>query len=52
MTVIDRLTEEHEDVWREGYVLDRIRLGTERGPFQPGPGSPFLREGSKWKFEA
>lgn len=45
------LTEEHEDVWRDGYKLNGIRLGGEGGPLKPGPGSPFLREGGKWTFE-
>lgn len=45
------LTEEHEDVWRDGYKLNGVRLGGEGGPVTPGPGSPFLREGGKWKFE-
>lgn len=45
------LTEEHDNVWRQGYKLDGVRLGGESGPLKPGPGSPFLREGSKWKFE-
>lgn len=46
------LTEAHEDVWRDGYKLDGVRLGGEGGPVTPGPGSPFLREGSKWRFES
>lgn len=45
------LTEAHEDVWRDGYKLDGVRLGGEGGPVKPGPGSPFLREGSRWRFE-
>lgn len=46
------LTEAHEDVWRAGYVLDGVRIGGEGGPLTPGPGSPFLREGGKWRFVA
>ena len=46
------LTEAHEDVWRDGYKLDGVRLGGEGGPVKPGPGSPFLREDSKWRFES
>jgi len=45
------LTEQHEDVWRKGYNLGGVRLGGESGPVTRGPGSPFLREGSKWAFE-
>ncbi|MFD5225585.1 hypothetical protein ACFWHT_08195 [Microbacterium sp. NPDC058342] len=45
------LTEAHDDVWRDGYKLDGVRLGGEGGPVRPGPGSPFLREDSKWRFE-
>jgi len=45
------LTEAHDDVWRDGYKLDGVRLGGEGGPVRPGPGSPFLREDSKWSFE-
>lgn len=45
------LTEEHDDVWRDGYKLDGVRLGGESGPLKPGPGSPFLREGGRWEFE-
>lgn len=44
------LTEAHDDVWRSGYKLDGVRIGGEGGPVKPGPGSPFLREGSKWEF--
>lgn len=46
------LTEDHEDVWRDGYKLNGVRMGAEGGPVQPGPGSPFLRDGGKWKFES
>ncbi|GAB3616396.1 hypothetical protein GCM10027416_09530 [Okibacterium endophyticum] len=46
------LTEAHNDVWRAGYVLDGVRIGGEGGPLEPAPGSPFLREDSKWRFEA
>lgn len=46
------LTEEHEDVWRSGYRLNGVRLGGEGGPVARGPGSPFLREGGKWRFES
>ncbi|MGV2983157.1 hypothetical protein ACNPNP_05550 [Microbacterium sp. AGC85] len=46
------LTEEHEEVWRDGYKLNGVRLGGESGAVKPGPGSPFLREGGKWSFEA
>lgn len=46
------LTEEHEDVWRDGYKLDGVRLGGEGGPLKPGPGSPFLRQDSRWTFES
>lgn len=45
------LTEVHDDVWRNGYKLDGVRLGGEGGPLKPGPGSPFLREDSPWSFE-
>lgn len=45
------LTEAHDEVWRQGYKLDGVRLGGESGPVRPGPGSPFLREGSRWEFE-
>lgn len=45
------LTEAHDDVWRDGYKLDGVRLGGESGPVTPGPGSPFLREDSKRRFE-
>lgn len=44
------LAEAHEDVWRDGYKLDGVRIGGETGPLRPGPGSPFLREDSKWRF--
>lgn len=44
------LTETHDDVWRAGYVLDGVRIGGEGGPLKPAPGSPFLREDSKWEF--
>lgn len=44
------LAEAHDDVWRDGYKLDGVRLGGEGGPITPGPGSPFLREDSKWTF--
>lgn len=44
------LTEAHDDVWRDGYRLDGVRIGGETGPLKPGPGSPFLRHGSKWEF--
>jgi len=44
------LTESHDDVWRNGYKLDRVRLGGEGGPLAPAPGSPFLRDGGKWTF--
>ena len=44
------LTEAHDEVWRSGYKLDGVRLGTESGPVTPGPGSPFLREDAKWQF--
>jgi len=40
-----------DDVWRDGYKLDGVRLGGEGGPLKPGPGSPFLREDSKWRFD-
>lgn len=46
------LTEEHDEVWRDGYKLDGVRLGGEGGPIAPGPGSPFLREDSRWTFES
>lgn len=46
------LTEAHDDVWRAGYVLDGVRIGVEGGPLKPAPGSPFLREDSKWRFTA
>lgn len=46
------LTEDHDDVWRDGYKLDGVRLGGESGPVKPGPGSPFFREDSKWSFES
>ncbi|WP_097865913.1 hypothetical protein [Streptomyces sp. rh34] len=46
------LTEAHDDVWRAGYVLDGVRIGGEGGPLKPAPGSPFLREDGKWRFEA
>jgi len=45
------LTEAHEEVWRDGYKLDGVRLGGEGGPVKPGPGSPFLGEESAWRFE-
>lgn len=45
------LTEVHDDVWRDGYKLNGVRLGGESGPLRPGPGSPFLGEDSKWTFE-
>jgi hypothetical protein len=45
------LTEQHDDVWRKGYNLGGVRLGGESGPVTRGPGSPFLREGSRWTFE-
>jgi len=45
------LTEAHDDVWRDGYKLDGVRMGGEGGPLKPGPGSPFLGEGGKWQFE-
>ncbi|GAA5154783.1 hypothetical protein GCM10025768_26500 [Microbacterium pseudoresistens] len=45
------LTEEHDEVWRDGYKLNGVRLGGEGGPLPPGPGSPFLREGGKFTFE-
>ncbi|WP_449276725.1 hypothetical protein [Leucobacter sp. GX24907] len=44
------LTEAHDEVWRSGWKLDGVRIGGEGGPVKPGPGSPFLREGSKWEF--
>ncbi len=44
------LTEAHDDVWRDGWKLDGVRIGGEGGPVKPGPGSPFLRAGSKWVF--
>lgn len=44
------LTEAHDDVWRDGWKLDGVRIGGEGGPVTPGPGSPFLRAGSKWEF--
>ncbi|UED86288.1 hypothetical protein [Streptomyces profundus] len=44
------LTEAHDEVWRDGYVLDGVRIGGEGGPLTPGPGSPFLREDGKWRF--
>lgn len=44
------LTEVHDEVWRAGYVLDGVRIGGEGGPLKPAPGSPFLREDSKWGF--
>ncbi|CKI06670.1 hypothetical protein LTT02_00100 [Mycolicibacterium smegmatis] len=44
------LTEVHDDVWRDGWKLDGVRIGGEGGPVKPGPGSPFLRTGSKWEF--
>ncbi|GAA4672926.1 hypothetical protein [Gordonia humi] len=40
------LTEAHDDVWRNGYKLDGVRLGGEGGPVRPGPGSPFFGEDS------
>lgn len=46
------LTEAHDDVWRAGWKLDGVRIGGEGGPVKPGPGSPFLRAGSKWEFAA
>lgn len=49
--VVVFLTEVHDEIWRQGYKLDGVRLGGESGPVKPGPGSPFLREGSKWKFD-
>lgn len=45
------LTEAHDDVWRDGYRLNGVRMGGEGGPLTPGPGSPFLREGGKWTFD-
>lgn len=44
------LTEAHDEVWRSGWKLDGVRIGGEGGPVKPGPGSPFLRAGSKWEF--
>lgn len=44
------LTDAHDDVWRDGYTLDGVRIGGEGGTVKPGPGSPFLREGSRWEF--
>lgn len=44
------LTEGHDDVWRGGWKLDGVRIGGEGGPVKPGPGSPFLRAGTKWEF--
>lgn len=44
------LTEAHDEVWRSGWKLDGVRIGGEGGPVKPGPGSPFLRDGSKWEF--
>lgn len=44
------LTEAHNEVWRVGYKLDGVRIGGEGGPVKPGPGSPFLRDDSKWRF--
>lgn len=46
------LTEAHDDVWRDGFRLDGVRLGGESGPVKPGPRSPFLHDDSRWKFEA
>ncbi|MFE0266256.1 hypothetical protein ACFWZ7_03400 [Nocardiopsis alba] len=46
------LTEAHDDVWRDGWKLDGVRIGGEGGPLKPGPGSSFLREDSKWRFES
>ena len=46
------LTEEHDDVWRNGYKLDGVRLGGESGPVRTGPGSPFFRADSTWVFES
>lgn len=46
------LTEVHDDVWRNGYKLDGVRLGGESGPVTPGPGSPFLRQDGKWTFDS
>ena len=46
------LTEAHNDVWRNGWKLDGVRIGGESGPVKPGPGSPFLRDDSKWEFES
>lgn len=45
------LIEQHDDVWRDGYMLNGVRLGGEGGPLAAGPGSPFFREGAKWTFE-
>lgn len=44
------LTEAHDEVWRDGYKLDGVRMGGESGPREPGPGSPFFGEGAKWTF--
>lgn len=44
------LTEAHDDVWRDGWKLDGVRIGGEGGPVKPSPGSPFLRADSKWRF--
>jgi hypothetical protein len=46
------LTEQHHDIWRSGYKLDGVRLGSEGGPVKPGRGSPFFRSNSKRKFES
>lgn len=45
------LTEDHDEVWRNGYKLNGVRFGAENGPIKPGPGSPFLRKDSRWEFE-
>lgn len=44
------LAEAHDDIWRDGWKLDGVRIGGESGPVAPGPGSPFLRENSRWDF--
>jgi len=45
------LAEAHDDVWRDGWRLDGVRIGGEGGALKPAAGSPFLGDGSTWEFE-